>query len=75
MLTLYYVIISSGERGIRTPGTSRYGSFQDCCNRPLYHLSFNQGDWLRVQSECKGKGIFSIMQIFLGFFVQQMQII
>ena len=28
-----------GERGIRTPGTSRYGSFQDCCNRPLYHLS------------------------------------
>ncbi len=29
----------SGERGIRTPGTSRYGSFQDCCNRPLYHLS------------------------------------
>ena len=29
----------SGERGIRTPGTSRYGSFQDYCNRPLYHLS------------------------------------
>ncbi len=28
-----------GERGIRTPGTSRYGSFQDYCNRPLYHLS------------------------------------
>ena len=30
---------SCGERGIRTPGTSRYGSFQDYCNRPLYHLS------------------------------------
>ena len=29
----------SGERGIRTPGTSQCGSFQDCCNRPLYHLS------------------------------------
>ena len=28
-----------GERGIRTPGTSQCGSFQDCCNRPLYHLS------------------------------------
>ena len=28
-----------GERGIRTPGTSQYGSFQDYCNRPLYHLS------------------------------------
>ena len=31
--------ILGGERGIRTPGTSRYGSFQDYCNRPLYHLS------------------------------------
>ena len=28
-----------GERGIRTPGTSRYAGFQDRCNRPLYHLS------------------------------------
>ena len=28
-----------GERGIRTPGTSRYDGFQDRCNRPLYHLS------------------------------------
>ena len=32
-----------GERGIRTPGTSRYGSFQDYCNRPLYHLSKTAG--------------------------------
>ena len=31
--------ISGGERGIRTPGTSRYDGFQDRCNRPLYHLS------------------------------------
>ena len=30
-----------GERGIRTPGTSRYDGFQDRCNRPLYHLSNN----------------------------------
>ena len=37
--SLIYTLIC-GERGIRTPGTSRYGSFQDCCNRPLYHLSF-----------------------------------
>ena len=28
-----------GKGGIRTPGTSRYGGFQDRCNRPLYHLS------------------------------------
>ena len=29
----------SGEIGIRTPGTSRYNSFQDCRNRPLCHFS------------------------------------
>ena len=33
------IFISGGERGIRTPGTSRYDGFQDRCNRPLYHLS------------------------------------
>lgn len=32
-----------GERGIRTPGASQHGSFQDCCNRPLYHLSEGLG--------------------------------
>ena len=30
---------NSGERGIRTPGTSQYVGFQDRCNRPLCHLS------------------------------------
>mgnify|MGYP006874335026 CR=1 FL=1 len=29
-----------GEGGIRTPGTFQFNSFQDCRNRPLYHLSF-----------------------------------
>ena len=29
----------SGEGGIRTPGTFQFNSFQDCRNRPLYHLS------------------------------------
>ena len=28
-----------GEIGIRTPGTLRYNSFQDCRNRPLCHFS------------------------------------
>jgi hypothetical protein len=28
-----------GEIGIRTPGTSRFNSFQDCRNRPLCHFS------------------------------------
>ena len=39
----------SGERGIRTPGTSRYGSFQDYCNRPLYHLS-SMSKWCHQES-------------------------
>ena len=30
---------TGGERGIRTPGTSRYNGFQDRRNRPLCHLS------------------------------------
>ena len=33
------VILSCGEGGIRTPGTSQYVGFQDRCNRPLCHLS------------------------------------
>ena len=31
--------IVCGEGGIRTPGASQLNSFQDCRNRPLYHLS------------------------------------
>ena len=43
-----------GERGIRTPGASQHGGFQDRCNRPLYHLSerYDNGSWSK--SECKG---------------------
>ena len=43
-----------GERGIRTPGASQHGGFQDRCNRPLYHLSerYKNGFWSK--SECKG---------------------
>ena len=35
---LIYTLVC-GERGIRTPGASQHGGFQDRCNRPLYHLS------------------------------------
>ncbi len=28
-----------GERGIRTPGSVTFNSFQDCRNRPLCHFS------------------------------------
>ena len=40
--SLIYTLIC-GERGIRTPGASQHGGFQDRCNRPLYHLS--NGDY------------------------------
>ena len=36
---LHCFLISCGEGGIRTPGTSQYAGFQDRCNRPLCHLS------------------------------------
>ena len=39
-----FEISFSGERGIRTPGTSRYNGFQDHRIRPLCHLSFFDSD-------------------------------
>ena len=36
---------SSGEGGIRTPGTSRFDGFHDRRNRPLCHLSQMIIDW------------------------------
>ena len=42
--------LKSGERGIRTPGASQHGGFQDRCNRPLYHLSIVE----LLKSGCKG---------------------
>ena len=60
-----------GERGIRTPGTSRYGGFQDRCNRPLYHLSnafIIVGRSMCLKSECKGIKFFWFRQTFAGFF-------
>ena len=47
-----------GEGGIRTPGASQLNSFQDCRNRPLYHLS-------RLIPSIEG------MQRYIFFFVQQ----
>ena len=54
----------SGERGIRTPGTSRYDGFQDRCNRPLYHLSLVKMTSLVFLSGCKGTTIFLFYQMF-----------
>ena len=52
-----------GERGIRTPGTSRYDGFQDRCNRPLYHLS-----WSRLR--CKVKALWGKGKILCVYFVR-----
>ncbi len=51
---------SSGERGIRTPGTSQYNGFQDRRDRPLCHLSC----FLR----CKGNTLFEIRKIYFKKF-------
>ena len=66
----------SGERGIRTPGTSQYAGFQDRCIRPLCHLS-NRGNAIDVAlqsqlitiplcfiSGCKVTLFSSYLQIF-----------
>ena len=65
----------SGERGIRTPGTSRYDGFQDRCNRPLYHLSkFSLDDYSLVfLSGCKGTTIFLFYQIFCELFFKNLK--
>ena len=34
-----FITLCGGQGGIRTPGASQHGGFQDRCNRPLYHLS------------------------------------
>ncbi len=53
-----------GERGIRTPGTSRYAGFQDRCNRPLYHLSKTYETDFLVESDGKGRHFSAFAQIF-----------
>ena len=58
-------LLFCGERGIRTPGTSRYGGFQDRCNRPLYHLSSGVISELR----CKDTTIFEITKRKSYFFI------
>ena len=46
-------VAEGGERGIRTPGTLRYGGFQDRCNRPLYHLSRLCARWAVLSVSCR----------------------
>ena len=62
----------SGERGIRTPGTSRYDGFQDRCNRPLYHLSFTIACAMALWSK-RGANVELLMDMakrFVIFFLK-----
>ena len=61
-------IFSSGERGIRTPGTSQCAGFQDRCNRPLYHLSRHPCGRIPLKIGCKDNMFFLFLQIFERFF-------
>ena len=57
----------SGERGIRTPGASQHGSFQDYCNRPLYHLSSAS---IILKAGAKVRLFFEICKFLADFFVR-----
>ena len=71
----------SGERGIRTPGTSQYAGFQDRCIRPLCHLSmgcWNPVDVVLLHAAthsvvllicgCKGSAFFLFCKLIGTFF-------
>ena len=59
----------SGERGIRTPGTSQYNGFQDRRNRPLCHLSKTSfREVLFVKSAAKVRLFFESASVWVKFF-------
>ena len=61
-------LLSSGETGIRTPGTSQYNGFQDRRNRPLCHLSKTPlSEVLSVESGAKVRIIFKSANILIFF--------
>ncbi len=59
-----------GKGGIRTPGASQHGGFQDRCNRPLYHLS-NSLKEAFIEKRCKGTAFFHSRKLYETFFVQK----
>ena len=53
-----FIALCGGKGGIRTPGASQHGGFQDRCNRPLYHLSKLLWRRTSFQKRCKGTATF-----------------
>ena len=65
-----FAFFSSGERGIRTPGTSQFNGFQDRRNRPLCHLSLTSFEVCTLfQMRCKDRYIFLLSDFSLVFFL------
>ena len=61
-----------GKGGIRTPGASQHGGFQDRCNRPLYHLSkAPREEGFIFLKRCKGTTFFLNMQNFKILFIKK----
>ena len=60
-----------GKGGIRTPGASQHGGFQDRCNRPLYHLSSASSRGLLLKSDAKVDSFFETCKWFDVFFVMK----
>ena len=59
----------SGERGIRTPGTSQYNGFQDRRDRPLCHLSKTSFQKCSFSKAMQRYDFFLNLQAFSKFFL------
>lgn len=60
-----------GKGGIRTPGASQHGGFQDRCNRPLYHLSKLLCKKALFSKAMQRYGFFLNLQTFRLFFFEK----
>ena len=58
----------SGERGIRTPGTSQFNGFQDRRYRPLSHLSKRLATHFLLKSGAKLRMFFESANLLVFFF-------
>ena len=56
----------SGERGIRTPGTSQFNGFQDRRNRPLCHLSMVNFTPAKAHPQGRVGGLTATKIVYFG---------
>ena len=60
----------SGERGIRTPGTSQFNGFQDRRNRPLCHLSMVNFTPFEAHPQGRVEGLTDAKIAYFGEFAR-----